>query len=196
MDSSTSSKRKVELEDDDLKLLKKAVPSQYTSEIYESLKKDKRLDRFLQALSICALKNMKLRQACEYLSRLFPGYVRGKGLNPATLSKMILRYKDVADAWGFTTDTALLVAFNRASKLSEASEKIDEIILFHKTYDKNGLFIRDEKDKGNNQLVINNGNGTPMNVETINTQDLILKSLQAKEDREKSKDVENNESTS
>lgn len=135
------------IDEDDALIFRKAVPSQYKSVLYEQLKKEKRLDRFKQALQMCGLRNLSLTESCEYLSKLFPGYVRGKGLNRKTLGEMIGFYPDLSDAYGFSYDIGAMATYNRAKLLAETTDVISDIDLFNRMYDKGDLlYIRESKN--------------------------------------------------
>lgn len=135
------------IEQDDLEIFRKAVKSQYSSTLYEQLDRDKRLDRFICALQTCGLRNLSLSDTCKYITKLFPSYVRGKGLNPKTLANMISFYPELDDAYGFSTDTGAMAAYNRALALAETTESIADIKVFNEMYDSGDmLYNKDTKD--------------------------------------------------
>ena len=70
---------------------------------------------------------------------MFSSYVKGDGLSHRTLTRMRTRYKDVEQAMSYTKDIALLLAFERASKVAQASEDMDDIIKFVDRFDDGGL---------------------------------------------------------
>lgn len=139
--------KRISISDDDIDIFKKATSSQYSSTLYDQLVKDKRIDKFIQALQVCALRNLSLSKTCEYITFLFPSYVRGKGLNPKTLSNMISFYPELEDAWTFNSDLVKVAAFNRAKALMEITDDINVIDKFNKMYDDGSmLYIREQKD--------------------------------------------------
>lgn len=134
------------IEENDELIFKRATNSQYSSTLYNQLKKDKRLNKFIAALEVCGLRGMSLRQSCEYLSKLFPGYVRGKGLLPKTLAEMIAFYPDLNEAFGFSMDVNEMLVHKRAMTLAETTDDIDIIEKYHKMYsDGNCLYRKEEK---------------------------------------------------
>lgn len=160
------------VDNDDEIIFKKATKSQYSSVLYEQLKKDKRLDRFIAALQACGVRNLSLNDTCKYLTKLFPSYCRGKGLNPKTLATMISFYPDLEEAFGFSADIGAMMVYNRAKALAETTEDMGDIKLFNEMYDSGDMvYIREEKekedasnDKGNTSIVFSvNSSGSDRN---------------------------------
>ena len=139
------------IDDDDLAIFKKATQSQYSSTLYEQLKRDKKLERFICALQVCGSRNYSLRKTCEYITKLFPSYCRGKGLHPRTLADMISFYPELEEAYGFSKDIGAMAAYNRAKAIAETTDDINDIKLFNEMYDDGSLlYIRpDTRDASN-----------------------------------------------
>lgn len=139
--------KRIDIPDDDIDVFKAATKTQYESDLYKQLKKNKQLDRFISALQLCALRGMKLTETCRQLSNLFPSFVRGSGLNPGTLSSMIAFYPDLEEAWGFSSDIVQMLIYNKAKKLVEMSDYIGDIEKFNKMYDSGDLlYIREQAE--------------------------------------------------
>lgn len=169
----------IELTDDyeDSDIFKSAIPSQYQSVLYTRLKKDRRLDDFLRILKACALSGKTLRETCEVLSKMFRGYVRKTGISPDMLNKMRNRYKDIDKAMGFSSEYALLGAYERASELASKTDNIEESIRFIDRFDSEGMFTRpvEEENKSGVNVNINNNYSS----QTQDTENLILESLRS-----------------
>lgn len=141
------------IEKTDELIFKKATKSQYSSTLYNQLKRDKRLDRFIAALEVCGLRGYSLKQTCEYISKLFPGYVRGRGLLPKTLADMIAFYPDLNDAYGFSMGVNEMLVHKRALALAEVTDDIDVIKKYNEMYSQgDSIYVREvkESDSGEN----------------------------------------------
>ena len=136
------------IDDNDIEIFKSAVNSQYSSVLYKQLKRDKRLDRFICALQLCAVRCMSLTETCKQLTMLFPSYMRGKGLNVKTLTDMISFYPDLEDAWSFSADLVKMQAFNKATDIMMGTDDIGVVDKFNNMYDDgNLLYIRESNEK-------------------------------------------------
>lgn len=154
-----------DLKDEDIEIFKKAASSQYSSTLYNQLKKDRRLDRFIEVLSVCGARNMSLTETCKVLTRHFPSYVRGKGLLPKTLAGMIEFYPDLEEAWSFNKELYELRAFKNASIIIDVTDSIDDIKKFHEMYS-DGDFLYNKGGTEENVKSENTVGGVQVNVYT------------------------------
>ncbi len=129
------------MKDEYLTHFNELIDNQYKSKVYEKLKKEGRLNRFIRAIQFCAFKNMSIKATCKYLSKTFPSYFRGEGLSPETFAKMIDRYKDIREAWGYNREDQLFMVFMHTQKLALETEKVSDGIDFIKAFDTEGDFI-------------------------------------------------------
>lgn len=128
-------------------VFEKATKSQYSSTLYKQLKRDKKLDKFIMALQICGLRNYSISETCKFLSKVFPTYVRGKGLNTRTLANMLDFYPELGEAYGFSLDFAKFAVFENARRIAETTDDIGDIKTFNEMYDDGTfLYVRDKDD--------------------------------------------------
>lgn len=140
--------RYVKIKDEDEKVFKKSVKSQSRSQLYEQLKKEKRLDRFIEVLAICGQRNFSLKDTCAVLTRYFPSYCRrGSGLDPRTLSTMIKLYPEVEEAWTFSKDIRMMRSFINASRIAETTDSMEEVVKFHENFDDTGMGLYRGKEE-------------------------------------------------
>lgn len=138
------------LHDDDIEIFRKSVGSQYKSDLYERLKKEGRLDRFIDVLSLCGQRNMNLSETCRVLTKYFPSYCKQgktKGLNPKTLSTLIKFYPDIEEAWTFNKELSMMSSFINASRIAGTTNDMDVVLKFHEAFDDTDLGLYRRKDE-------------------------------------------------
>lgn len=165
------------MDEDDAKVFESAVRSQYNSVMYNQLKKDRQLPRFLNSLRVCSKMGFTLKETCDYITRVFPSYCRGKGLNPKTLADIISFYPDVEAAWGFCKEEVLMSAFVKAADLVQMTEDMGDIKTFMGMFDTDNFVTKSDAKEAKVEAV--SEPALSVSNETLNTLKQFNESISA-----------------
>lgn len=152
-----------DISEKDKSVFSEAVQSQKKSDLYKQLNKEKRLERFIDVLSLCGQRNLSMTETCKELSRYFPSYVRGKGLDPRTLRDMMALHSDIEEAWTFNRDLHDMRVYRNATRIATTTDLLSDIKLYNEIYDSkdSDLYTGNVEDKAGD-----NDGGVQVNIYT------------------------------
>ena len=111
--------------------------SQVYNELYDKLRKDGRLDRFIAVVQHCSMSGVDIKGAREVLVKAFPGYINDKDLTIECLEDMIKNYHDVSVAWGYGPlgdEISQIIVKNKALRLVEKTDNMQDIVMYQEMF--------------------------------------------------------------
>lgn len=130
--------------------------SQVYNALYDKLKRDKRLDRFIAVVQHCSMSGVDIKGARDVLVKAFPGYIDNKDLTIECLEDMIKNYPDISVAWGYGSlgdDIAQIIVKNKALQLVEKTDSMQDIQMYQEMFsNKNNISSTDNKTTVNFNL--------------------------------------------
>ena len=130
--------------------------SQVYNALYDKLKRDKRLDRFIAVVQHCSMSGVDIKGARDVLVKAFPGYITDKDLTVDCLEDMIKNYPDISVAWGYGSlgdDIAQIIVKNKALQLVEKTDSMQDIAMYQEMFgNKNNISSDDNKTTVNFNL--------------------------------------------
>ena len=128
--------------------------SQVYNELYDKLRKDKRLDRFIAVVQYCSMQGYNKEQTVDKLVSSFPGYITDKELTVKCFEEMLKVHNDISAAWGWGDigdDITQVQLKNKALSLIENNGTLEDIKMY------NEIFVKTDEISGNEN------NGTVFN---------------------------------
>jgi hypothetical protein len=107
--------------------------SQVYNTLYERLKKDKRLDRFIAVVQYCSMSGLDIEDSIKVICKSFPSYISDKDLTVGCFEDMIKNYHDIAVAWGYGDlgdEITQIIVKNKALRLVENTDNMDDIVKY------------------------------------------------------------------
>lgn len=130
--------------------------SQVYNALYDKLKRDGRLDRFIAVVQHCSMSGVDIKGAREVLVKAFPGYIDEKDLTIDCLEDMIKNYPDISIAWGYGSlgdEIAQIIVKNKALRLVEKTDSMQDIAMYQEMFgNNNGINSTDNKTTVNFNL--------------------------------------------
>lgn len=130
--------------------------SQVYNALYDKLKRDKRLDRFIAVVQHCSMSGVDIKGARDVLVKAFPGYIDNKDLTIECLEDMIKNYPDISVAWGYGSlgdEIAQIIVKNKALQLVEKTDSMQDIQMYQEMFgNKNEISSADNKTTVNFNL--------------------------------------------
>ena len=124
--------------------------------LYDKLKRDKRLDRFIAVVQHCSMSGVDIKGARDVLVKAFPGYIDNKDLTIECLEDMIKNYSDISIAWGYGSlgdEIAQIIVKNKALQLVEKTDSMQDIQMYQEMFgNKNEVSSNDNKTTVNFNL--------------------------------------------
>ena len=111
--------------------------SQVYNALYDKLKRDKRLDRFIAVVQHCSMSGVDIKGARDVLVKAFPGYIDDKDLTVECLEDMIKNYSDISVAWGYGSlgdEISQIIIKNRALKIAESTNDMNDIVMYQEMF--------------------------------------------------------------
>lgn len=130
--------------------------SQVYNALYDKLKKDGRLDRFIAVVQHCSMSGVDIKGARDVLVKAFPGYIDEKDLTIDCLNDMIKNYSDISIAWGYGSlgdEISQIIVKNKALRLVEKTDNMQDIVMYQGLFgNKNEISSTDNKTTVNFNL--------------------------------------------
>lgn len=130
--------------------------SQVYNALYDKLKKDGRLDRFIAVVQHCSMSGVDIEGARDVLVKAFPGYIDEKDLTIDCLNDMIKNYSDISIAWGYGSlgdEISQIIVKNKALRLVEKTDNMQDIVMYQELFgNKNEISSTDNKTTVNFNL--------------------------------------------
>lgn len=130
--------------------------SQVYNTLYDKLKKDGRLDRFIAVVQHCSMSGVDIKGARDVLVKAFPGYIDEKDLTIDCLNDMIKNYSDISIAWGYGSlgdEISQIIVKNKALRLVEKTDNMQDIVMYQELFgNKNEISSTDNKTTVNFNL--------------------------------------------
>lgn len=130
--------------------------SQVYNALYDKLKKDGRLDRFIAVVQHCSMSGVDIKGARDVLVKAFPGYIDEKDLTIDCLNDMIKNYSDISIAWGYGSlgdEISQIIVKNKALRLVEKTDNMQDIVMYQELFgNKNEISSTDSKTTVNFNL--------------------------------------------
>lgn len=130
--------------------------SQVYNALYDKLKRDGRLDRFIAVVQHCSMSGVDIKGARDVLVKAFPGYIDEKDLTIDCLNDMIKNYSDISIAWGYGSlgdEISQIIVKNKALRLVEQTDNMQDIVMYQEFFgNKNELSSEDKKTTVNFNL--------------------------------------------
>ena len=130
--------------------------SQVYNALYDKLKRDGRLDRFIAVVQHCSMSGVDIKGARDVLVKAFPGYIDNKDLTIECLEDMIKNYPDISVAWGYGSlgdEIAQIIVKNKALQLVEKTDSMQDIAMYQEMFGRqNDISSTDNKTTVNFNL--------------------------------------------
>lgn len=113
--------------------------SQVYNQVYDKLRKDNRLDRFIAVVQYCSMSGLDIKDSVEVICKSFPSYIDEKDLTVDCLTDMIKNYSDIAIAWGYGSlgdEISQIIVRNKALKLVEKTDDMNDIVMYQEMFGK------------------------------------------------------------
>lgn len=107
------------------------------NELYDKLRKDKRLDRFIAVVQYCSIQGYNKKQTVEKLVSSFPGYITDKELTVKCFEEMLKVHNDISVAWGWGDlgdDITQVQLKNKALSLIENNGTLEDIKMYNEIF--------------------------------------------------------------
>lgn len=130
--------------------------SQVYNALYNKLKKDGRLDRFIAVVQYCSMSGLDIKDSVQVLVKSFPSYIDEKDLTVDCLKDMIKNYNDISVAWGYGSlgdEISQIIVKNKALKIVEKTDNMEDIRAYQELFgNKNDINSTDNKTTVNFNL--------------------------------------------
>lgn len=130
--------------------------SQVYNALYDKLKKDGRLDRFIAVVQYCSMSGLDIKDSVQVLVKSFPSYIDEKDLTVDCLTDMIKNYSDISIAWGYGSlgdEISQIIVKNKALKIVENTDSMEDIRAYQEMFGKkNEISSTDNKTTVNFNL--------------------------------------------
>ena len=130
--------------------------SQVYNALYDKLKKDGRLDRFIAVVQYCSMSGLDIKDSVQVLVKSFPSYINEKDLTVDCLKDMIKNYSDISIAWGYGSlgdEISQIIVKNKALRLVEKTDNMQDIVMYQEMFgNKNDISSTDNKTTVNFNL--------------------------------------------
>lgn len=130
--------------------------SQVYNALYDKLKKDGRLDRFIAVVQYCSMSGLDIKDSVQVLVKSFPSYIDEKDLTVDCLTDMIKNYSDISIAWGYGSlgdEISQIIVKNKALKIVENTDNMEDIRAYQELFgNKNEISSTDNKTTVNFNL--------------------------------------------
>lgn len=130
--------------------------SQVYNALYDKLKKDGRLDRFIAVVQYCSMSGLDIKDSVQVLVKSFPSYIDEKDLTVDCLNDMIKNYSDISIAWGYGSlgdEISQIIVKNKALRLVEKTDNMQDIVMYQELFgNKNEISSTDNKTTVNFNL--------------------------------------------
>ena len=130
--------------------------SQVYNALYDKLKKDGRLDRFIAVVQYCSMSGLDIKDSVQVLVKSFPSYIDEKDLTIDCLTDMIKNYSDISIAWGYGSlgdEISQIIVKNKALKIVENTDNMEDIRAYQEMFGKkNEISSTDNKTTVNFNL--------------------------------------------
>lgn len=130
--------------------------SQVFNELYEKLKDEGRLSRFIATVQYCSMSGLNVTDTVNTIIKAFPGYINAKEFTVACFNDMIKNYGDVAVAWGYGPigdEISNIIIKNKALRLVEKTSKMEDIEIYNRIF--NSVGSSDKEGNSSKETVIN-----------------------------------------
>jgi hypothetical protein len=130
--------------------------SQVFNELYEKLKSEGRLSRFIATVQYCSMSGLNINDAVDVIIKAFPGYISEKEFTVDCFNDMLQNYSDIAVAWGYGTlgdEISNIIIKNKALRLIEKTDKMEDIEIYSRVF--NGIGNSGKEESSSNGTVIN-----------------------------------------
>lgn len=107
------------------------------NELYDKLRKDRRLDRFIAVVQYCSIHGYNKKQTVEKLVSSFPGYITDKELTVKCFDEILKVHHDVSVAWGWGDlgdDITQVQLKNKALSLIENNGTLEDIKMYNEIF--------------------------------------------------------------
>lgn len=111
--------------------------SQVYNELYDRLRKDLRLDRFIAIVQYCSINGLDIKDTIDTICKSFPSYIDKKDLTESCFRDMISNYHDIAVAWGYGKlgdEISNIIVRNKALKIVETTDSMEDIQIYNSLY--------------------------------------------------------------
>lgn len=130
--------------------------SQVYNALYNKLKKDGRLDRFIAVVQYCSMSGLDIKDSVQVLVKSFPSYINEKDLTVDCLKDMIKNYNDISVAWGYGSlgdEISQIIVKNKALRIVEKTDNMEDIRAYQELFgNKNEINSTDNKTTVNFNL--------------------------------------------
>ena len=130
--------------------------SQVYNALYDKLKKDGRLDRFIAVVQYCSMSGLDIKDSVQVLVKSFPSYIDEKDLTVDCLTDMIKNYSDISIAWGYGSlgdEISQIIVKNKALRIVEKTDNMEDIRAYQELFgNKNDINSTDNKTTVNFNL--------------------------------------------
>lgn len=130
--------------------------SQVYNALYDKLKKDGRLDRFIAIVQYCSMSGLDIKDSVQVLVKSFPSYINEKDLTVDCLKDMIKNYSDISIAWGYGSlgdEISQIIVKNKALRIVEKTDNMEDIRAYQELFgNKNEINSADNKTTVNFNL--------------------------------------------
>lgn len=130
--------------------------SQVYNALYNKLKKDGRLDRFIAIVQYCSMSGLDIEDSIKVLVKSFPSYINEKDLTVDCLKDMIKNYNDISVAWGYGSlgdEISQIIVKNKALRIVEKTDNMEDIRAYQELFgNKNDINSTDNKTTVNFNL--------------------------------------------
>lgn len=125
--------------------------SQIYSEIYNKLKSEGRLGRFIAVVQYCSIQGYDIDKAVEFIRKSFPGYI-SEEFDKEAFELMLKAHTDISDAWGFGElgdEVTHIQIKNIALRILEKSGTMEDIKEYFE------IFGKQDTNSNDNRTIIN-----------------------------------------
>lgn len=113
--------------------------SQVYNELYDKLRKDCRLPRFIAVVQYCSMTGLSIDDSVKRIMEAFPSYISKKEFNSNIFRDMIKNYSDISIAWGYGElgdEISQIMVKNKALQIIEKTDKMEDIQIYNSLYGK------------------------------------------------------------
>jgi hypothetical protein len=122
--------------------------SQVYNRLYDRLKTDGRLDRFIAVVQYCSMSGLDIKDSIEVIVKSFPSYIDEKDLTVECFTDMIKNYNDISVAWGYGSlgdEISQIIVKNKALRIVEKTDSMQDIMIYQEMFGKKNDISNEDK---------------------------------------------------
>lgn len=111
--------------------------SQVYNELYDKIRRDGRLNRFIAVIQYCSQSGLSIEDSVAKIADSFPSYIKADDFTVDCFKDMISNYSDISLAWGYGPlgdEISNIMVRNKALEIIGKTDNMADIEIYNKLY--------------------------------------------------------------